>query len=133
DRAADAADLRVGRRDDRVGCPPELLVELLAGSRADEVDADLGGVLTREADHLLGELDDLDRLAHVEDEDVALAADRAGLDHKRRRLGDRHEEAGHLRMRDRERAALLDLAAKYRDHAARRAGHGPEAPSDEPP
>src|SRR6185436_16914595 len=49
----------------------ELLVELLPRTRADEVDSDLGRVLAREADHLLRELDALDRIAHVEDEHVA--------------------------------------------------------------
>ena len=48
------------------------------------------------------------------------------------RLGDRHEVARHLRVRDRDRAAPLDLAAEDRDHAARRAEHVAEAHGDEP-
>ena len=71
------------------------------------------------------------RLAHVEHEDLAAAADRARLDDQRDRLRDRHEEAGHLRVRDRHRAAALDLAAEDRDHAARRAEHVAEAHGDE--
>src|SRR5690349_9112176 len=56
DRPADAADLGVGRRDYRLPFAPELLVQLLAGPRADELDPDVLEVLAREADHLLGEV-----------------------------------------------------------------------------
>ena len=66
------------------------------------------------------ELDDPHRLAHVEHEDLAAPADRAGLDDERDRLGDRHEVARHLGVGDRDRPAARDLAAEDRDHAARR-------------
>ena len=66
---------------------PELLVQLLAGAHADELDRDLAvGLLAREPDHAPREVEDLHRLAHVEDEDLAAAADRAGLDDERHRL-----------------------------------------------
>src|SRR6185295_8930675 len=48
-RTADSPDLRVGGRNDRLALAPELLVELLSRTRADEVDSDLGRVLAREA------------------------------------------------------------------------------------
>jgi hypothetical protein len=70
-------------------------------------------------------------LAHVEHEDAAAAADRAGLDHERDRLRDRHEEARHLRVGHGHRAAALDLAAEERDHGAGRVEHVPEADGDE--
>ena len=57
------------------------------------------------------EVEDLHRLAHVEHEDLAAAADRAGLDHQRHGLRDRHEVARHLRVRDRHRAARWRSAA----------------------
>src|SRR5205814_7012148 len=79
-RPADAADLRMRGREDLLAFAPELLVQLLAGAGADEVDADLACLLARKADHLLREVDDLDRLTHVEDEHMSLAADRACLD-----------------------------------------------------
>src|SRR5689334_16134749 len=59
DRPADAPDLRVRRRDDGLAVAPELLVQLLAGTGADEGDADVVDVLAGQADHLLGEVDDL--------------------------------------------------------------------------
>ena len=77
---------------------PELLVQLLARPRADELDRDVRpGLLAREADHRVGEVGDLHRLAHVEHVDLAAAADRAGLDDQLDGLGDRHEVARHLR------------------------------------
>src|SRR2546427_778675 len=55
----------------------QLLVELLAGPEADEADRDvLVGLEAREADHLAREVEDADRLAHVEDEDLAATAER---------------------------------------------------------
>ena len=55
----------------------------------------------------------------------------AGLDDERHRLGDRHEEARHLRVRDGNRAAALDPTAEDRDHGARRGEHVPEPHRDE--
>src|SRR5207302_2620233 len=119
---AHAQDLRMRRLLDRLGLAPEILVELLARPGADELDRNLGvGLLAREPNHLLRQLEDLDGLAHVEHEHLATTADRARLDHERDRFRDRHEEARHLRVRDGHGAALRDLAPEDRDHAARRA------------
>ena len=49
------------------------------------------------------------RLAHVEDEHLAAAADDGGLQDELHRLVGGHEVAGHLRMRHRQRAARGDL------------------------
>ena len=60
------------RRVDGLAVVPQLLVQLLARPRADELDRDVAlGLLAREADHVPREVDDADRLAHVEDVDVA--------------------------------------------------------------
>ena len=89
----------------------DLLEELLAGAQAGEADLDvLARGEAREADHVAGQVDDLDRLAHVQDEDLAVAAQDAGLEHQLAGLGDGHEVAGHVRVGDRDRAAPLDLA-----------------------
>ncbi len=113
---------------DRLAVRPQLLVELLAGPRADELDANVAlGLLARQLDHVAREIDDAHRLAHVEHEDLAAAADRARLDDQRHGLGNRHEVAGHLGMRDGQRAAALDLTAEDRDDAPRRAEHVAEA------
>ena len=111
----------------------ELLVELLARRRPDELDRDVGPrLLPREPDHLLREVDDPHRLAHVEHVDLTAAADRAGLDDELHRLGDRHEEARHLRMRHGDGAAPRDLAPEDRHDRPGRAEDVAEAHRDEP-
>ncbi len=64
---------------------PQLLVQLLAGACADEPHCDVvrprlavrlqARLLAGEADHVAGEIENLHRLAHVEHEDLAAAAD----------------------------------------------------------
>ena len=54
----------------------EVLVELLAGAQPGEHDLDF----LPARDHALGDVGDLHRLAHVEHQHVAVAADGAGLD-----------------------------------------------------
>jgi hypothetical protein len=107
-------------------------MELLAGPDADELDRDVALRLPpREADHVVCEVHDLDRLAHVEDEDIAALPNRSGLDDQLHGLGDRHEVALHVRMRHRDRPAAGDLAPEERDHASRRAEDVAEADRDE--
>ncbi len=111
-RPARARDLRVRRRRDLLVRPPELLVQLLARPHADELDRDVAlGLPAREPDHVARQVEDPDRVAHVEDEDLAAAADRAGLHDERRGLRDRHEVARHLGVRDRDRAAAARSGA----------------------
>src|SRR5204863_7445752 len=91
---------------------PQLLVDLLAGKRARELDRDVAlGLEPGELDHVPREVEDAHRLAHVQDEDLAAAADRARLDDERDGLRDGHEEARHLGVPDGDRSAALDLAA----------------------
>ncbi len=97
----------------------QLFVELLAGAKADVLDSDIGfGLETGQADHILGEIRYLDGLAHVEDEDLAAVGHGAGLDHEPGRFGDRHEVAGHIRVRDGDGSSLLNLVLEEGDHAA---------------
>ena len=68
------------RRADELAVVPELLVQLLAGAHADELDRDLLlRLLAREADHVTRKVEDLHRFAHVEDVHAAAAADRSRL------------------------------------------------------
>ena len=60
-------------------------------------------------------------------------ANAARLQHEVHRLGDRHEEAGHVRMRDRDRAAARDLLPEERHDAAAAAEHVAEAHREEAP
>src|SRR5581483_4260881 len=124
-------DLRVRGRAHLLALVPEHLVDLLAGEDAREDDRHLVLVATGQPDHLLREVEDADRLAHVQHVDLAPAAHRARLDDERRRLRDRHEEARHLGMTDRDGAAALDLPPEDRDHGAGRAEHVAEADGDE--
>src|SRR5581483_1110397 len=101
DRGAGGAhDLGVRGGPDHLAVVPEHLVHLLAGPRAGEDDRDLRLVAARQADHLLCEIEDADRLAHVEHVHLPAAAHRPRLHDERRGLGDRHEEARHLGVRD---------------------------------
>ena len=85
-----------------------------------------------EADHVVGQVEDADRLAHVEHEDFAALPHRAGLDHKLRRLGNQHEVARDVGMRHRDRPAAGNLLAKDRHHAAGGIEHVAEPHRDEP-
>src|SRR5690606_23122782 len=81
----------------------------------------------RELDHAIGEIPDLHRLAHVEDEQVAARRIGAGEHDEPRRLGDRHEESRDLRVGQRDRAAGRDLAREQRDDGSGGAEHIAEA------
>ena len=72
---------------------------------------------------LLGQVDDLDRLAHVEQEDLAALAHGGGLEHELDGLGDGHEVARHLRVRDGDGPAGGDLLLEDRDDRAGGAEH----------
>ena len=57
-----------------LGLGEELLVELLAGPRpVNSIAMSVVGLVAGEPDHVAGQVDDLDRLAHLEHEDVAVA------------------------------------------------------------
>src|SRR5215207_47236 len=106
----------------------QLLVQLLARPRADHLDRDVAlGLQSGEPDHVVRQLHDPHRLAHLEHEDLAALHERARPDHELDRLGDRHEVARHLAVRDRERAAGGDLAPEDRHDRARGAEHVAEA------
>ncbi len=97
------------------------------GRRPTELDV---GGHAGQRDHLAGEVDDLDRLAHLEHEDVAGLADRLGLQHEPRGLGDGHEVAGDLGVGDRERSAVAQLLLEDRHDRAAAGEHVAEAHGD---
>ena len=82
---------------------------------------------SHQPDHGPGQIVDLHRLAHVEHEHLPARRHGAGLDDERGRLRDRHEVADRVGMRDRHRAAGLDLAAEPPHHRARAVEHVAEA------
>src|SRR3954453_3424668 len=71
------------------------------------------------------------RLAHVEHEDLAAAAEAAGADDQLHRLRDRHEVARHARVGDGHGAPGSDLTPEDRHHRARRTEHVAEADGGE--
>ncbi len=98
-------------------------MELLAGTQAGEHDRDFARTQAGQADHVLGELDDVDRLTHVEHEKLAAGREAAGVEHEMHRLGNRHEITLHVRVGDRDRSAALDLMLEHRHHASAAAQH----------
>ena len=55
----------------------------------------LPGLLAGQLDHVVGEVDDPDRVTHLEHEDLAALGERAGADDQLHGLRDRHEVARH--------------------------------------
>ncbi len=113
------ADAGVVRREGVLRVGENLLVEFLAGSQATVHDLDvLAGFEAGEFDHAVGEVADLDGLAHVEDVDLVAGAHRGGFHHEAAGLGNGHEEAGDVRVGNRYRASLGDLVPEPRNHRA---------------
>ena len=94
----------------------KFLVQFLAVAQTREDDLNVRAA--GELDHPLRQVHDLDRLAHVEDIDLAALAHAGGLQHQLAGLGDGHEVADDLRVGDGHRAAGLDLPAEQRNHGA---------------
>ena len=110
----------------------EFFVELLA--RAETCVGDLYIDVRRvagETDQGPGHIVDPDRFAHVEDKDLALMGKVAGLEDEARRLGDSHEEAGDVLVRNGYGTALLDLFAEERYDGSVRAEDVAEPDRDE--
>jgi hypothetical protein len=125
-------DLLVARRDDPFALGDQFLVEFLARPQARKDDLDvLLWFEAVESDHILGQIQDPDRLAHLEDEDLAPLSHRPGLQDQLGRLGDAHEVAGHLRMGHGHRPPLSDLPLEEGDHRSGTANDIPESDRDE--
>ena len=111
----------------------QLFVELFARAQSGELDVDvLGEPQSGEHDDVLGQIDDLDRFTHVENQHVSAGADGAGLNHQLNSFGDRHEKPLHVGVSDRDGATRFDLFSKGRNDAAHRVEDVPESNRDEP-
>src|SRR3989441_9844657 len=87
--ALDDADLVDGGGDGVLGARHELLGEFLAGAESGERDLNVAvGLEARQPDQLLRELEDADRLAHLENRDAARGPARG--DRKSTRLNSSH-------------------------------------------
>src|SRR5271157_5246552 len=96
----------------------QLLEELLAWPQACEDDFDLIFWLPGKADQVVGQVQDLYRFTHVEDKNLSPSAQCTSLEDQLRRLGDGHEVAGHLGVRDGHRLPAADLLLEQWDNAA---------------
>ena len=112
-----------------LGIVEDLFVELLAIAEAGELYLHVLG--TGELDHALGEVDDADGSAHIEDEDLAALAHGAGLEDELAGFGDEHEEADDVGMGDGDGTALADLLLEDGDDGAVAAEDIAEAGGDE--
>ena len=112
-------------------------MQALARPDPGEGDVDVAaGLETGEPDQPLGEFNDLDRLAHVENVDrhVRLRLFESVTcrrDHQVAGLADGHEVPHHLRMRHRQRAPRFDLRLEFRDDGPVRGEHIAEAYGDQ--
>ena len=122
--------VRGGQR--RFAAGEQFFVQFFAWTQTGKLDAHLLFGETRQTDHLAREVDDFDRITHVENEDLAARTHQPGLQHQLRRLRDRHEIAHDIRVGHRDRAAARDLLAEFRNDAASGAEHIAEAHHDEP-
>src|ERR1039458_721454 len=122
--AYENADLLMGGGYGVLKYRVQLFVELLTGAHAGKFDLDVFIRLqARQEDQVLGEVDNLDRLAHVEDADLTAFSDDRGLQHELPGFGNGHEKAPHIGMRHGHRSARRDLLLEDGDDAAVRAEH----------
>ena len=116
----------------------QFLVQFLAGPEPDELNVDIALGLEfgfqpvpLDERHAGGEIHDLDGLPHVQQKDIAAAAQARRLQHELGRFLNGHEVAGDIRMGHRDRAAVLDLFQEQRHDRTRRPEHVAEADDGE--
>ena len=77
------------------------------------------GFESAEFDEIVRKIDDSNRLAHVENENLSPLAHGARLHNELTRFRNRHEITHHVRMRHRHGSASFDLILKNRNHGTR--------------
>ena len=107
----------------------ELLVELFSVTETGEFHLDI--CAATEADHLLGKVQDLHGFTHIEDVDLSSIAHGTGFQHQLAGLGDGHEVADDVRMRNRNGTTALNLLTEQRNHGTIGAQHIAKAGGDE--
>ena len=117
--AYEDADLLMGSGGCVLKKRAQFFVELLAGAHTGELDPDiLIWPQARQQNQVSGQIDDLDRVTHIQDADLAARSDGGGLQDELASLGDGHEEAAHIGMGDGDRSARGDLLLEDGDDAA---------------
>ena len=115
------------------GFVEQFFVEFFTRSQTGEHDIDVVRIsLAGKPNHVFGKIDDPNRFAHVQDQNVTAFTDGTGLQHQLHGFRDRHEISQHFGIGDGDRAAFFDLSAERRHDTASRIQHVPEANGDEP-
>ena len=117
------------RRLGRLFFVEDFLIEFLAVAQAGV--ADFNALGPGKFDHPFRQVRDLDRFAHVEDEDFSAIPLGPGLQHKFTGLRDQHEVPDDVRVGDRHGAAGKDLGLENRDDGAVGSQHVAEPGRDE--
>src|SRR4029077_14149114 len=94
----------------------EFLEEFFARTEANKFEFRAG--FAGEAHQSLRQVRDPNRLSHVKHQDVAVPADRKGLQHQADRFGNGHEKAGYLGVSNGDGLVLTDLFLEERNHAS---------------
>src|SRR5947199_1535298 len=97
----------------------QFLKELYARTEPGELDIDVfAGNEASERDHVAGQIQDLHRRTHVEDENFRSFAHGGSLNDELHRFLHHHEVAAHFRMGDGDGSAGSDLFLEDGNHAA---------------
>src|SRR5690348_9539054 len=111
-------DLRVDRCVVRLALQNNFLAQFFAGTKAGVDDWNLVVALVRQADQVMRKIGDLDRIAHVQHEDVTVVSERGCLEDERNRLRRPNEIPRRFGMRDRDRSSRRDLFHEEGNDAA---------------
>ena len=94
----------------------QFFVKLFPRAQAGVLDSDITAigvlvldVIAHQMHHLFSQIDDADRLVHIQHEDITAFRHRSRLNHELSCFLDCHEVAGNLRMRHRYWATRADL------------------------
>src|SRR5580698_1092229 len=120
--------LGAGARQDTLVGIEELLEEFFSRTQADELE--FLRRFARQTDQSFCQFGDPNRLSHIKHQDIAVPAYRERLQDQADRLGNSHEEAGYLRMGNREGLVLANLFLKERNYAAIRSQNISETDRD---
>src|SRR5690606_22372692 len=92
------------------GVVKKFLIKFLARAQPDDFDLDVFfRNVTGKADHFTRKVDNLDRLAHIEDKNLSSTTHSSGFENELTRLWNSHKIADDIRMRQCNGPALLNL------------------------
>src|SRR5690606_2935772 len=110
----------------------QFFVKLLARTHSDELDIYIGtGAKTGAANQVSGQLKDFDRLAHIQNEDLATIAQSTSLQNQLNRFRYQHEITGSFWMGDGDWTTLGNLLLPQRNDRTATGKNIPESNCDE--